>query len=121
MSDKDTEALFVFGGLINFSYICAELILYQRLKQIESMKTKVLLAAVAVAFSFAVTSCGNKKAADSNATEADSCCAAKTEQVCDSAKACCRLLIQQRVLRLHVMVPSVTNLVRRSNSELVLN
>ena len=48
MSDKDTEALFVFGGLINFSYICAELILYQRLKQIESMKTKVLLAAVAV-------------------------------------------------------------------------
>ena len=80
MSDKDTEALFVFGGLINFSYICAELILYQRLKQIESM----------VAFSFAVTSCGNKKAADSNATEADSCCAAKTEQVCDSAKACCQ-------------------------------
>ena len=79
-----------FGGLINFSYICAELILYQRLKQIESMKTKVLLAAVAVAFSFAVTSCGNKKAADSNATEADSCCAAKTEQVCDSAKACCQ-------------------------------
>lgn len=62
----------------------------QRLKQIESMKTKVLLAAVAVAFSFAVTSCGNKKAADSNATEADSCCAAKTEQVCDSAKACCQ-------------------------------
>ncbi len=54
------------------------------------MKTKVLLAAVAVAFSFAVTSCGNKKAADSNATEADSCCAAKTEQVCDSAKACCQ-------------------------------
>ena len=32
-----------------------------------------------------------------------------------------RLLIQQRVLRLHVMVPSVTNLVKRSNSELVLN
>ena len=44
------------------------------------MKTKVLLAAVAVAFSFAVTSCGNKKAADSNVTEVDSCCAAKTEQ-----------------------------------------
>ena len=41
------------------------------------MKTKVLLAAVAVAFSFAVTSCGNKKAADSNVTEVDSCCAAK--------------------------------------------
>ncbi|MCD8184650.1 MAG: hypothetical protein LUE99_18025 [Bacteroides sp.] len=29
------------------------------------MKTKVLFAAVAVAFSFAVTSCGNKKAAGS--------------------------------------------------------
>lgn len=53
------------------------------------MKTKVLLAAVAVAFSFAVTSCGNKKAADANATSADSCCAAKTEQ-CDSTKACCK-------------------------------
>lgn len=51
------------------------------------MKTKVLLAAVAVAFSFAVTSCGNKKA-DANSTTADSCCAAKTEQVCDSAKTC---------------------------------
>ena len=32
------------------------------------MKTKVLFAAMAVAFSFAVTSCGNKKAADANAT-----------------------------------------------------
>ena len=52
------------------------------------MKTKVLFAAVAVAFSFAVTSCGNKKAADANATGADSCCAAQTEQVCDSAKRC---------------------------------
>lgn len=48
------------------------------------MKSKVLLAALAVAFSFAVTSCGNKKAA------ADSCCAAQTEQVGDSAKACCK-------------------------------
>ena len=54
------------------------------------MKTKVLFAAVAVAFSFAVTSCGNKKAADANAARADSCCAAQTEQVCDSAKACCQ-------------------------------
>ena len=35
------------------------------------MKTKVLFAAVAVAFSFAVTSCGNKKAADANAAGAD--------------------------------------------------
>lgn len=54
------------------------------------MKTKVLFAAVAVAFSFAVTSCGNKKAADANAAGSDSCCAAQTEQVCDSAKACCQ-------------------------------
>lgn len=54
------------------------------------MKTKVLLAAVAVAFSFAVTSCGNKKAAGSEEATADSCCAAKTEQVCDSAKTCCK-------------------------------
>ncbi len=85
------------------------------------MKTKVLLAAVAVAFSFAVTSCGNKKAADSNATEADSCCAAKQNKYVTLQRHVARLLIQQRVLRLHVMVPSVTNLVRRSNSELVLN
>ena len=28
--------------------------------------------------------------ADANATGADSCCAAQTEQVCDSAKACCQ-------------------------------
>ena len=54
------------------------------------MKTIVLFAAVAVAFSFAVTSCGNKKAADANAAGADSCCTAQTEQVCDSAKACCQ-------------------------------
>lgn len=48
------------------------------------MKTKILLAAVAVAFSFAVTSCGNKKAADASA--ADACCA----EQCDSTKACCK-------------------------------
>ena len=53
------------------------------------MKTKFLLAAVAVAFSFAVTSCSNKKATGSEDAAADSCCAAKTEQVCDSAKTCC--------------------------------
>lgn len=54
------------------------------------MKTKVLLAAVAVAFSFAVTSCGNKKTADANAVVAGSCCATKTEQSCDSAKSNCQ-------------------------------
>lgn len=53
------------------------------------MKTKVLLAAVAVTCSFAMMSCGNKKA-NASATDADSCCATKTEQVCDSAKACCQ-------------------------------
>ena len=37
------------------------------------MKTKLFLAAVAVAFSFAVTSCGNKKAANTEveATEVE--------------------------------------------------
>lgn len=58
------------------------------------MKTKVLLAAVAVAFSFAVTSCGNKKAADSNATEADSCCAAKQNKYVTLQRHVARLLIQ---------------------------
>lgn len=53
------------------------------------MKTKVLLATVAVAFSIALTSCGNKKAANADATASDSCCAAKSELVCDSVKACC--------------------------------
>ncbi len=46
------------------------------------MKTKVFLAAMAVAFSFAVVSCGGKKAADTETADA-------TEQ-CDSTKACCQ-------------------------------
>lgn len=50
------------------------------------MKTKFFLAAMAVAFSLTVVSCGNKKAAD-GATAADS---TAVEQVCDSAKACCK-------------------------------
>lgn len=54
------------------------------------MKTKVLLAAVAVAFSFAVSSCGNKKAAETNGEAADSCCAAKTALVSDSVATCCQ-------------------------------
>lgn len=53
------------------------------------MKTKVLFAITAVVFSFAMTSCGNKKAADAASTEADVCGAAQTEQVCDSTKAHC--------------------------------
>lgn len=94
------------------------------------MKTKVLFAAVAVAFSFAVTSCGNKKAADANAAGADSCCAAQTEQVCDSAKACCQAdsavcpkagCAKADVRRPLATAPSVTNLVKRSNSGLVSN
>lgn len=55
------------------------------------MKMKVFLATVAVAF--AVASCGNKKAASTDeaaVVAADSCCAAQTEQVCDSTKACCQ-------------------------------
>lgn len=54
------------------------------------MKTRVLLAAVAVAFSFAVTSCGNKKAADANEAAGGSCCATKSEQSCGSAKSDCQ-------------------------------
>ncbi len=73
----------------NLFIFAAELFIINILKQIESMKTKILLAAAAVAFSFVVTSCGNKKA-ESNASDTDSCCAAKTEQVCDSTKACCK-------------------------------
>ena len=42
------------------------------------MKTKVLLAAVAVAFSFAVTSCSNQKSANADSTVADSRCAANS-------------------------------------------
>ena len=52
------------------------------------MKTKFLLAAVAVAFSFALISCGNKKAADANAAAGDSICVAQTEQACNSAQTC---------------------------------
>ena len=88
------------------------------------MKTKVLFAAVAVAFSFAVTSCGNKKAADANATGADSCCAAQNRYVTLQRLAArlilpfVRKLIVRRPL---ATAPSVTNLVKRSNSGLVSN
>ena len=53
------------------------------------MKTKLFLAAVAVAFSFAVTSCGNKKAANTEveATEVE---VVEEVQACDSTKACCK-------------------------------
>ena len=54
------------------------------------MKTKLFLAAVAVAFSFAVTSCGNKKAADTAAAEATGVESVEAVQACDSAKACCK-------------------------------
>ncbi len=88
--DKDTEALFVFGGLINFYLYLRRTNFISTFKANCKYEDKIFIGCRAVAFSFAVTSCGNKKAADSNATEADSCCAAKTEQVCDSAKACCQ-------------------------------
>lgn len=55
------------------------------------MKTKLFLAAVAVAFSFAVTSCGNKQAANTEAegTEVE-VTAVEGVQACDSVKACCK-------------------------------
>ncbi|WP_291528757.1 hypothetical protein [Bacteroides sp. UBA939] len=68
------------------------------------MKTKLFLAAVAVAFSFAVTSCGNKKAADAEVaaeataveqvqacdSAAAACCKADSTACCDSTKVCCK-------------------------------
>lgn len=54
------------------------------------MKTKLFLAAVAVAFSFAVTSCGNKKAADAEVAATEEVAAVECEQQCDSTKACCK-------------------------------
>ena len=62
------------------------------------MKTKLFLAAVAVAFSFAVTSCGNKKAANTEVEvveEAQACdsvqaCCKADSAACDSTKACCK-------------------------------
>lgn len=67
------------------------------LKQILSMKTKLFLAAVAVAFSFAVISCGNKPAntevaaesVEVETVEAAPCCKADSA-ACDSTKACCK-------------------------------
>ena len=89
------------------------------------MKTKVLFAAVAVAFSFAVTSCGNKKAADANATGADSCCAAKQNRYVTLQRLAARLILpfvrKLIVRRPLATAPSVTNLVKRSNSGLVSN
>ncbi len=50
------------------------------------MKTKMFLVAALAAFTLGITSCGNKKAANTDA--ADSNCAVKCEQMCDSAKSC---------------------------------
>ncbi|MDR0988761.1 MAG: hypothetical protein LBM06_04805 [Prevotellaceae bacterium] len=60
------------------------------------MKTKVFLAMLAVAFSLSVTSCGGKKAANSenvDATKTEACCAGDSAKACcknDSTKACCK-------------------------------
>ena len=56
------------------------------------MKTKLFLAAVAVAFSFAVTSCGNKKAANTEveATEVE---VVEEVQACDSTKLAARQIL----------------------------
>lgn len=52
------------------------------------MKTKVLLAVVTMAFSLAMTSCGNKKAAEDNSP-------AKCEQVCGATKSCGKCDLEQ--------------------------
>lgn len=67
------------------------------------MKTKILFAAVAVAFSFVVTSCGNKKAAEANTANADSCCAKQNKYV----------ILLRLVARLKVIVQNVKILVRK--------
>ena len=90
------------------------------------MKTKVLFAAVAVAFSFAVTSCGNKKAADANAAGA----LHKQNRYVTLQRLAARLIlpfVRKPVARKLIVrrplatAPSVTNLVKRSNSGLVSN
>lgn len=56
------------------------------------MKTKVFLMVVATAFSFAVASCGNKKAAEVGGTEnAQACdlCSNADSAACANAAACC--------------------------------
>ena len=64
------------------------------------MKTKLFLAALAVSFSFALTSCGNKPAnseVTSETVEVETveaaatapCCKADSA-ACDSTKACCK-------------------------------
>ena len=89
------------------------------------MKTKVLFAAVAVAFSFAVTSCGNKKAADANAAGADSVALHKQNRYVTLQRLAARLIrpfVRKLIVRRPLATaPSVTNLVKRSNSGLVSN
>lgn len=64
------------------------------------MKTKLFLAALAVTFSLAMTSCGGNKAANATdgvdstavacpATETAACCKADSA-ACDTTKACCQ-------------------------------
>ena len=56
------------------------------------MKTKVFLMVVAIAFSFAVASCGNKKAAEVGGTEnAQACglCSNADSAACANAADCC--------------------------------
>ena len=73
----------------NFLLIFAPHYLLLMFKAKLEMKTKLFLAAVVVAFSFAVTSCGNKKAANTEveATEVE---VVEEAQACDSAQACCK-------------------------------
>ena len=73
----------------NFLLIFAPHYLLLMFKAKLEMKTKLFLAAVAVAFSFAVTSCGHKKAANTEveATEVE---VVEEVQACDSTKACCK-------------------------------
>lgn len=94
------------------------------------MKTKVLFAAVAVAFSFAVTSCGNKKLLMPMLPEQTLVALHKQNRYVTLQRLAARLILpfvrkpvarKLIVRRPLAIAPSVTNLVKRSNSGLVSN
>ena len=81
------------------AYLCPQIQFTNLFKAFEIMKTKFFMAALAVAFTFAVSSCGNKKAAETTAAEAveqveaAACCQGDSTKACcqgDSTKTCCQ-------------------------------
>ena len=100
----------------NFLLIFAPHYLLLMFKAKLEMKTKLFLAAVAVAFSFAVTSCGNKKAANTEveATEVE---VVEEVQACDSKLAARQILLLAIAQKLAAKrKKNVIKLATRSNS-----